>query len=56
MQLMKGDLSSIKRKKLTMYQIMYISASIVAGLHKIHIMYIVHKDIKPDNILIDEHG
>ena len=58
MQLMKGSIYSIKRKykELSMYQIQFIAASIITGLEDIHNIKVLHKDIKPDNVLIDENG
>ena len=59
MQLMKQNLSKYLNKRgsgLTVEEQRFIFASIVLGLEDIHGQEIIHKDIKDNNICIDENG
>ncbi len=53
----KGSLGSIlKNKTLTVKEIIKISLDILTGLHYIHSKGLVHLDIKPSNVLINNNN
>lgn len=53
----KGSLASLMRKRfLTVREIISISLDILTGLNHIHIHHIAHLDIKPTNILFANNG
>jgi serine/threonine protein kinase len=45
-----------RRKKLEEPQAKYIFKQILQGIHYMYEENIVHRDIKPDNIMLDGHG
>jgi len=56
---LKGDLQSNVKKseeweKVSYYRKFYICYNIISGLQFLHSKNIVHKDIKPDNILLTD--
>jgi len=53
-----GDLYNVVRKKLKceLSKVMYYMIEVAIGISFMHEKNIVHRDIKPDNILIDSYG
>ena len=53
-----GDLMSLLMKKdvLTEEEAKFYIAEIVLAIEALHNMNCIHRDLKPDNILIDKHG
>lgn len=46
----------LKRNSCTVKDIVRFSVNFLSGLHNIHTKHLVHGDIKPDNILINDRG
>ena len=53
-----GDLMSLMMKKdlLTEDEARFYISEIVEAVHTLHQMNFIHRDLKPDNILIDKFG
>lgn len=53
----KGCLKDViaKDKNFGLYEKFKITFGIICGINRIHLKKIVHKDIRPDNILVDEN-
>ena len=53
-----GDLMSLLIKKdiLTEKEAKFYIAEIISAVESIHNLHCIHRDIKPDNILIDKNG
>jgi serine/threonine protein kinase len=53
-----GDLMSqlIKKEIFTEYEAKFYCAQLISALEYIHSKNCIHRDLKPDNILIDKYG
>jgi len=53
-----GDLMSVlmKRGTLTIEESKFYAAQIAVAIHEVHKIGFAHRDVKPDNVLIDRHG
>lgn len=46
----------IERDTLAENESKFYMAHLIVAVHQVHELGFIHRDIKPDNILIDEHG
>ena len=45
-----------RKKYFTEEQVKFIAACVILGLEETHKLDLIHKDIKPENIIFDEKG